>query len=67
VFILVPFVCDGNIVPPFLQIVNRREENGFHIAPKSALVDFLVSDFAFGIVHKSTWHMNTILLFTEKE
>ena len=35
--------------------------------PKSALVDFLVDDFAFEIVHKSTWHMNTILLFAEKE
>ena len=35
--------------------------------PKSALVDFLVDDFAFEIVHKSTWHLNTILLFVEKE
>ena len=23
--------------------------------------------FAFEIIHKSTWHMNTILLFVEKE
>ncbi|MBQ4112695.1 MAG: hypothetical protein IJD38_07860 [Clostridia bacterium] len=41
--------------------------NGKYIVPKSALVNFLVDDFAFEIVHKSTWHMNTILLFTEKE
>ena len=26
----------------------------------------LTDDFAFEIVHKSTWHMNTILLFVEK-
>ena len=32
-----------------------------------AHVDFLTDDFAFEIVHKSTWHMNTILLFAEKE
>lgn len=38
-----------------------------YIVPKSALVEFLVDDFAFEIVHKSTWHMNTILLFVEKE
>ena len=31
-----------------------------------ALVDFLTGDFAFEIVHKSTWHMNTILIFIEK-
>ena len=41
--------------------------SGKHIVPKSALAEFLVDDFAFEIVHKSTWHMNTILLFTEKE
>jgi hypothetical protein len=35
--------------------------------PKSALVDFLTDDFAFEIVDKSTWHMNTILLFVEKK
>ena len=34
---------------------------------KTALVDFLTDDFAFEIFHKSTWHMNTILLFVEKE
>ena len=28
--------------------------------------DALTDDFAFEIVHKSTWHMNTILLFVEK-
>ena len=41
--------------------------SGKYIVPKSALVEFLVGDFAFEIVHKSTWHMNTILLFVEKE
>ena len=41
--------------------------SGKYIVPKSALVEFLVDDFAFEIVHKSTWHLNTILLFTEKE
>ena len=41
--------------------------SGKYILPKSALVDFLTDDFAFEIVHKSTWHMNTILLFAEKE
>jgi hypothetical protein len=30
-------------------------------------VDFLTDDFAFEIVHKLTWHINTILLFVEKE
>ena len=41
--------------------------SGKYILPKNALVDFLTDDFAFGIIHKSTWHMNTILLFAEKE
>ena len=41
--------------------------SGKYILPKNALVDFLTDDFAFEIVHKSTWHMNTILLFAEKE
>ena len=40
---------------------------GKYIVPKSALVEFLVDDFAFEIIHKSTWHINTILLFAEKE
>ena len=40
--------------------------SGKYIIPKSALVDFLTDDFAFEIVHKSTWHMNTILIFIEK-
>lgn len=40
--------------------------SGKYIIPKSALVDFLADDFAFEIVHKSLWHMNTILGFTEK-
>ena len=41
--------------------------SGKYILPKTALVDFLTDDFAFEIVHKSMWHMNTILLFVEKE
>ncbi len=41
--------------------------SGKYIVPKSALVEFLTDDFAFEIVHKSTWHLNTILLFVEKE
>ncbi len=32
-----------------------------------AAIDFLVSDIAFGIVNKSAWHMNTILMFSNKE
>ena len=32
--------------------------SGTYILPKSALVDFLTDDFAFEIVHKSTWHMH---------
>ena len=41
--------------------------SGKYILPKTALVDFLTDDFAFEIVHKSTWHMNTILMFVEKK
>ena len=41
--------------------------SGKYIVPKSALVDFLTDDFAFEIVHKSTWHINTILTFTKKK
>ena len=40
--------------------------SGKYIVPKSALVEFLVDDFAFEIIHKSTWHINTILTFTKK-
>ena len=40
--------------------------SGKYIVPKSALVDFLTDDFAFEIVHKPTWHMNTILQFVKK-
>ena len=40
--------------------------SGKYIVPKSELVEFLVNDFAFEIVHKSTWHMNTILTFLKK-
>jgi len=42
------------------------EISGKYIVPKSALVEFLVDDFAFEIIHKSTWHINTILTFTKK-
>lgn len=41
--------------------------SGKYIISKVAIVDFLVSDIAFGIVHKSAWHMNTILMFSNKE
>ena len=41
--------------------------SGKYIISKAAIVDFLVSDIAFGIVNKSAWHMNTILQFAEKE
>lgn len=41
--------------------------SGKYIISKAAIVDLLVSDIAFGIVNKSAWHMNTILLFVEKE
>ncbi len=37
-----------------------------YIISKAAIVDFLVSDTAFGIVNKSAWHMNTILMFSNK-
>ena len=40
--------------------------SGKYILPKTALVEFLVTDFAFEIVHKSLCHMNTILGFAEK-
>lgn len=40
--------------------------SGKYILPKSALVEFIISDAAFEIVHKSTWHINTILTFTKK-
>ena len=36
-----------------LKLVARNEEE----------LDALTADFAFEIVHKSTWHMNTILMF----
>ena len=41
--------------------------SGKYIISKAAIVDFLVSDTAFGIVNKSAWHMNTILMFSNKE
>ena len=37
--------------------------SGKYTVPKSALVEFLIGDFAFEIVHKSTWHMNIIPTF----
>ena len=40
--------------------------SGKYIISKAAIVDFLVSDVAFGIVNKSAWHMNTILMFSNK-
>ncbi len=41
--------------------------SGKYIISKAAIVDFLVSDIAFGIVNKSAWHMNTILMFSNKD
>ena len=41
--------------------------SGKYIISKAAIVDFLVSDIAFGIVNKSAWHINTILMFSNKE
>ena len=41
--------------------------SGKYILPKTALVEFIISDAAFEIVHKSTWHLNTILMFVEKQ
>ena len=41
--------------------------SGKYIIPKTALADFLVTDFAFEIIHKSTWHLNTFLQFVGKE
>ena len=40
---------------------------GIDIVPKRVLAGFLVGDFAFEIVNKSEWHMNTILGFTENK
>ena len=40
--------------------------SGKYIVPKSAFVDFIVSDAAFEIVNKSPWLMNTILQFAEE-
>lgn len=41
--------------------------SGKYIISKAAIVDFCVSDCAFEIVNKSAWHMNTILMFSNKE
>ena len=41
--------------------------SGIDIVPKRVLAGFLVRDLDFESVHKSTWHMNTILQFAEKE
>ena len=41
--------------------------SGKYIISKAAIVDFLVSEIAFGIVNKSAWHMNTIRMFLNKE
>ena len=41
--------------------------SGKYIISKAAIVYFLVSDIAFGIVNKSAWHINTILMFSNNE
>ena len=67
------FLSNGSayITEKIAEAVQNETRNavisGKYIVPKSALVEFLVGDFAFEIIHKSTWHMNTILQFAEKE
>lgn len=46
--------------------INAVHISGKYIISKAAIVDFLVSDTAFGIVNKSAWHMNTIMMFSNK-
>ena len=46
--------------------IDAVRSSGKYIISKAAIVDFLVSDIAFGIVNKSAWHINTILQFTKK-
>ena len=49
----------------WLTKIVARQILRFHF--KSALIEFIVSDTAFEIVHKSTWHINTMLMFAEGE
>lgn len=53
-------------VPHSTKAHQAVRSSGKYIISKAAIVDFLVSDIAFGIVNKSAWHMNTILQFTKK-
>ena len=59
---------EGGIKPPIWRRVWDSNPRGVQPQTvfKTALVDFLTDDFAFEIVHKSTWHLNTILIFIEK-
>ena len=50
-----------------LDTIDAVRISGKYIISKAAIVDFLVSDFAFGIVNKSAWHMNTFLMFSNKK
>ena len=67
--------CIGKVSKPPLHVLSYIRQkrifavqiSGKYILPKTALVEFLVTDFAFEIVHKSLWHMNTILGFTEQK
>jgi hypothetical protein len=52
------FCRKGDTSPPVRETEKRNT---------TALVEFFADDFAFEIVHKSRWHMNTILLFAEKK
>jgi hypothetical protein len=55
-------------VPHFQQKhIDAVRISGKYIISKAAIVDFLVSDIAFGIVNKSAWHLSTILMFSNKE
>jgi hypothetical protein len=51
------FCRKGNTSPPVRETEKRNT---------TALVEFPVNDFAFEIVHKSRWHMNTILTLTKE-
>lgn len=58
----------GMVLPHIQQKhIDAVRISGKYIISKAAIVDFLVSDIAFGIVNKSAWHMNTILMFSNKE
>ena len=70
------YVADAFVIDTAAEIIGYsrgmvlshiQRISGKYIISKAAIVDFLVSDIAFGIVNKSAWHMNTILMFSNKE